>query len=229
MPADQFICVLRHADYQQPRDVPSAWLPYPLTEAGVSQSKQAAVVISDFLGRAGLEADPVLDASHMLRAWQTAKIISDELGLGEIEEFPGLAERSVGAAANLTVDEIEAILATDPRYEVPASGWKSSTYYRLPFQGAESLAEAGRRVADHLLRRYGEMSGPGVKIVVAHGASIRHAAMHMGLLTPETVGSVSMYHASPLFFFEQGGTWQIAEGEWKQRNRGDKSDEFGPA
>ncbi|MDA0979493.1 MAG: histidine phosphatase family protein [Proteobacteria bacterium] len=226
------LAILRHADYEQPADTPSAWLPYALTAEGRTQAEDAGETLADFLSRHGMNSAPAIDSSRMLRAWQTASIIGGRLGVTEIAQFDGLAERSVGAVANLTTGQIEALLAADPRYESPPEGWKSTSDYRLPFQGAESLTEAGRRVADHLLACMEalEIGAPGhMKIVVAHGASLRHAAMHLGLLTPKTVGSVSMYHARPIFLTRDGGRWQILEGEWKPRKHKSQSDEYGVA
>ena len=229
------LAVLRHADYLQPPDVPSAWLPWPLSERGVEQARQAAATIAGFLKARSLECLPTIDSSRMLRAWQTADIIGQQLqaDLGRafaIDEFEALAERSVGAVANLGVAQIEGILAEDPRYEVPPPGWKSMSDYKLPFQGAESLNEAGVRVAAHLEQVWRDSldrGEAGLKIIVGHGASIRHAARQMGLLTADGVGRVSMHHAQPIFLSRDTGDWQIIEGNWKPRAGMDEAgDEF---
>lgn len=171
----------------------------------------------------------------MLRAWQTADIIAARLKqlLGQdfsIAEYSELAERSVGAMANLTVDEIENIMALDPRYAAPPSGWKSNSDYCLPYQGAESLNQAGCRVAGHLESVCESMLKEGIdclKIVVGHGASIRHAALQMGLLTREGVGQVSMYHAVPVYLSRRQDCWVKLAGEWKVRVKDSDGDEIG--
>lgn len=222
------IAILRHADYEQPADVPSAWLPYPLTEDGIQQAQHAALLLRDFAQAHDLTLDPIVDASQMLRAWQTADIIRGELQLQSVEEFEALAERGVGAVANMTTREIETLLAADPRYDAPPTGWKSDTDYQLPFQGSESLLQAGERVARHIMRRESGMSPSQLKIIVGHGASLRHAAMHLGILNREHVGRVSMFHATPVFLvFEDG--WQKVSGAWKPRNNNEVTDEFGAA
>jgi 2,3-bisphosphoglycerate-dependent phosphoglycerate mutase len=65
-------------------------------------------------------------------------------------EFPELAERCLGALANLSVDAILAIVSGDPRFAPPPPNWKRNSDYRLPLLGCESLTEAGARVARHL-------------------------------------------------------------------------------
>ncbi len=222
------IAILRHADYEQPADVPSAWLPHPLTEGGVRQAQDAASLVRDFARANDLTIDPVIDASHMLRAWQTADILRGRLELQSVEEFEALAERSVGAVANLTTGEIEELLFADPRYDTPPAGWKSDTDYQLPFQGSESLFQAGERVAQHIMGRESGMSPSQLKIIVGHGASLRHAAMHLGILNRENVGRVSMFHAKPVFLAREGG-WQKVGGAWKPRNNNEVTDEFGAA
>lgn len=163
----------------------------------------------------------------MLRAWQTADLIRRALALDlDIAEFEALAERGVGAAANLTVTEIETLLAEDPRYDVPPAGWKSRADYRLPLQGAESLTEAGTRVAAHIEQALGDCGDDDLKILVGHGASIRHAMARLGVLSPDEVAARSMYHASPILLQYVATGWRQVGGEWKFRQRPGDSDEF---
>jgi len=228
MGKSSIIAVLRHADYHQPLDVPSATLPYPLTEQGKLQAKSAAKGILDFCNRHNLEIDTVIDTSRMLRAYQTGSLISEvlkhETGLSyELTEYSELAERSVGAVANLTVTQIEKLLEQDPRYASPPPDWKSSSYYSLPFQGAESLINAGARVAAYfqkLADKLGGSKNPHLKIVVGHGAAIRHAAVHLALLNLNEAANFSMHHASALYLYrEDNYRWTIVEGYWKLRNK----------
>jgi 2,3-bisphosphoglycerate-dependent phosphoglycerate mutase len=169
-----------------------------------------------------LEIELVIDSSRQLRAWQTATLIAELLGTSfRVEEFPDLAERSVGAVANLTVAEIEALFVADPRYSVPPAGWKSDSHYRLPFQDAESLLDAGSRVAGHIERRYQQLPAKGMlKVIVGHGASIRHACVRLGVLDFEDVAKVSMHHARPVYICCQSDGWQRVGGEWKKRSSG---------
>ncbi|XOV88424.1 MAG: histidine phosphatase family protein [Pseudomonadota bacterium] len=220
---DKIIAVLRHADYHQPADVPSALLPYALTPAGEAQAAAAAESVRIFCAEHNLRLAPVIDASRLRRAWQTAQIMATCLAplLGyapTVAEYAELAERSVGAAANLTVSEIEAILRDDPRYGAPPPGWKSDAFYRLPLVGAESLMEAGARVAGHLTQALRQCRPGELKIVVGHGASIRHAAVHLGILPLAGVTGVSMFHARPVYLTCRGHQWWHLAGDWKMRD-----------
>lgn len=225
------IALLRHAEYHQPADVPSALLPYPLTREGTAQARHAAFELTQFIEAQSLSCITTIDSSTSLRAWQTATIIAEILNRRlnsefDVIEYPALTERSVGAAANLTIHEIVDILATDPRYDVPPAGWKSDSDYRLPFEGAESLMEAGKRVADHIEWRYEQSAGKTLRIIVGHGGSIRHAAVHLGLLNKTEASLHSMYHATPLFVVCEARSWKLLTGNWKKRRKEDHGDEF---
>jgi len=197
---------IRHGEYAQPRGIPSAHLPHGLTPRGREQARAAALGVWTFARENSLELHPIIDCSSLRRAWETADLMRRELvRLGGpalvLEELPALAERCLGAAANLTVDEIEATLAADPRYEVPPRGWKRDPSYRLPLLGAESLDEAGARVARHVLTRMRSLAGAAcLKLFVGHGGAFRHAAHALGLLGAEAVRRRSMQHAAPLYF-----------------------------
>lgn len=218
--------LVRHGDYHQPLNVPSALLPHPLTPEGIEQAHNAAMSLMRYADSEGLEIETALDSSHQLRAWQTASLIADSLKEMNrdkeygVEEFSALSERSVGAVANLTVTEIESILAADPRYPAPPTSWKSDSHYCLPFQGAESLIEAGARVARHIEFRQSQLHDkPVLKVIVGHGASIRHACVRLGLLDLSGVAKISMHHAAPVYIVGDVDGWRKVAGEWKQRSR----------
>lgn len=218
--------LIRHADYQQRPDTPSAHQPYALTNAGEEQAAHAATVVSALADDEQWTIDAVIDSSHMLRAWQTARIMASQLdGVEQVESFEALAERSVGAVANLTMAEIAALVADDPRYANLPDNWKSDSEFRLPFQGAESLLQAGTRVADHLRKRMQELADTvthdTLKLFIAHGASIRHAALELGVLSRDQVAALSMFHAQPIYLEYIDGSWIHNGGEWKVRRTGD--------
>lgn len=226
---------LRHGEYEQPKDVPSAWLPYPLTAKGLSQAREAARDMLNTVNEHQWRLEPVIDSSQLLRGWQTAATIAeeaDQAGTGglSVDAYDALAERSVGAAANLTVGAIERLVAADPRYDAPPKGWKSDSDYRLPLQGAESLMEAGRRVARHVEKRMAALAETAdentLKLFVGHGAAFRHAAVHLGVLSADDVGQLSMYHCRPVYLETDGhGVWRHLMGPWKQRNPGEEADD----
>jgi broad specificity phosphatase PhoE len=196
---------IRHGEYAQPPGVPSAHLPQGLTPRGQAGARAAARVVRQYAELNGLRIDPVIDSSRLRRAWETAHLLARELEqLGSprasVEEFDELAERGLGAAANLTIAEIEAVLAADPRFEVPPPGWKRDSSYVLPLLGAESLEQAGRRVARHVLARSRALTGAAsLKLFVGHGGAFRHAARELGLLSAEDVRRLTMQHCAPIY------------------------------
>lgn len=170
----------------------------------------------------------------MLRGWQTGIIISEELGreLGitfRVEEHDALAERGLGSAANLTLEQIERVLEADPRADPPPAGWRAHSFYKLPLQGAESLMEAGERAARFIsgsleaLRR--ETDRDTVTVFVGHGGAFRHAAVHLGVLKVEDAPRLSMYHCQPVFLeLLADGTWSHVGGRWKTRSKTEPAD-----
>ncbi len=225
---------LRHGHYHQPKNVPSALLPHPLTDEGMQQCQTGAEKLWSILKTHKLALPPALESSSALRAFQTASILAAQLAQNAglqlpILETDQLTERSMGAMANLSVSEIEAILDKDPRYALPPQGWKSSRNYKLPYPGAESLAEAGKRVAEHIVKptrflgQYPSLQQQ-VRILVGHGASFRHACVELGILSEQEVKKYSMYHAEPLYFKHENNGWKLISGAWKIRQQQDQPD-----
>jgi broad specificity phosphatase PhoE len=224
--------IIRHGEYHQLPDTPSAHQPFPLNRAGEEHAQAAADDIARRCRDFGWRLHPEIDSSCMLRAWQTARIIADALqglwgGGPVLSSHEALAERSVGCAANLSVRQIEQVLRDDPRFPEPPPGWKSDSHYRLPLQGAESLLDAGERVAGHLEARLAALPGDAdrdvLKLFVGHGAAFRHAAFHMGLLSLNQVAGLSMYHGSPVYLEHLAqGVWRHLAGEWKVRGRNEQ-------
>ena len=227
------VALVRHGEYHQPEHVPSALLPHPLTELGIQQSRALGQRLHDESRGLGLMLDPVLDCSTLLRAAQTAALVANVLGALETDlkfrtaEFADLVERSVGAAANLTVDAIAEIVRRDPRHPTLPSDWKSHPRFRLPVAGAESLMMAGARVAAHIELRAHELRVAGghdvLKVIVGHGGSLRHAAVCMGALALDEVPKLSMHHGDYVLLEYMPdprggpGRWQKVGGQWKVR------------
>ena len=219
--------LIRHGDYQQLPDTPSAHQPYPLNSEGETQAREGAQILYDMVTRNGWTLVPSIDSSRLLRAWQTATIFADRLAeLSSfapcIESYDALAERGVGCLANLTITQIEDVLRQDPRVTSPPAGWKADSHYRLPLQGAESLLEAGERVAAHLLQAMTALppdEHDRVKVFVGHGAAFRHAAYHLGVLAFDQLRQLSMFHCQPVMLeYLPDGSWRHAEGDWKVRS-----------
>jgi 2,3-bisphosphoglycerate-dependent phosphoglycerate mutase len=198
-----------------------------LTAKGIVQAERCVSLLQGVLEMFGWALHPVVDSSRLLRGWQTAELICRSLERQgaeamEIEQFDALAERSLGAANNLNLRQIEAVIKADPRSSQLPADWKSNSYFRLPLQGAESLMEAGHRVALHIDARLAELQQQvkrnTVKLFVGHGASFRHAAHRLGVLEFERIAQVSMHHCRPVFLERDfSGDWTHLAGEWKSR------------
>ena len=224
--------LIRHGDYHQLIDTPSAWQPFALNDAGEIHAHTAAQRIGDELIKQDWLLSPECDSSQLLRAWQTADIICQSLNDKTFNEeivhnlnitsFNALAERSVGSAANLTITQINEIIDKDPRFDSLPEDWKSNSHFCLPLQGAESLMDSGKRVADHLLESMIALKKSAIqdtlKLFVGHGAAFRHAAHHLGILTFEQIAQLSMYHGQPVFIeLLDDGSWTHIAGQWKVR------------
>ncbi len=205
---------------------PSALHPYPLNRDGEGHAREAAAIVDGAMVTNDWHLDPEIDCSQLLRAWQTARIIADILAgksdmKPELESFDDLAERSVGCVANLTTEQIRTIVHDDPRYPELPDDWKSNSKFCLPLQGAESLLDAGERVASHIVGRMSALqakAGDTLKLFVGHGAAFRHAAFHLGILEYQQIASLSMYHGRPVFLqYLDDGSWCHIEGDWKVR------------
>ena len=219
--------LIRHGEYLQQADTPSAHQPYALTTQGKATVLEQADSFAGLLEPQGWSVAARVDSSKMLRAWQTAMIFVDRLyqhamPSSLIDSYDALAERGVGSVANLSVQQIEKIIIEDPRYQEPPLNWKSDSHYCLPFQGAESLLQAGVRVAEHLelqmnkIRAESEVDS--VKLFVGHGAAFRHAAYHLGILEFEQLAQLSMHHAQPVLLeYGEHGSWRHISGDWKVR------------
>ena len=231
MSAPRFVAALvRHGDYDQPDRVPSALLPHPLTAKGRAQASELAATLRAEADAHQLGLATTIDCSPLLRAWQTATITAARLlelgGVGfEVAEHEVLCERSLGAAANLTIDQIAAAVANDPRLAPLPPDWKSHPRHRLPFLGAESLLQAGARVAAHLERRAhahaaGLAGSPQdlLQVVISHGGALRHAALALGVLDLDRVPGLSMHHCGHVLVERhEDGHWTQIGGKWKVR------------
>ncbi|MFO7910499.1 histidine phosphatase family protein [Vreelandella aquamarina] len=224
----QRLALVRHGDYAQRAETPSALQPYPLTAKGEAEVRTQARAFGDWLAASGLQLDSDIHCSTLLRAWQTADIFRQELASlftepASVSSFSALCERSVGSVANLSVGEIERIVAQDPRLAPLPEGWKSASHFRLPFEGAESLLAAGERVARHLQGLPSAADGH-VRLIVGHGASIRHACYHLDVISFSDIKRLSMFHGHPVVFERQADGWSRLYGNWKHRQAADPLD-----
>jgi 2,3-bisphosphoglycerate-dependent phosphoglycerate mutase len=224
--------IIRHADYHQLVDAPSALQPFPLTEQGKEQARACAQSILEIIEAQGWSIAESAYSSLQLRAWQTADILIQEIsaessGPLQLHSHEDLAERSVGSAANLTHHQIKDIIEQDPRFPDLPENWKANSHFKLPLQGAESLMEAGERVAKFLQKKtrhlHSVISSDTLVLFIGHGASFRHAAHVLGILEYDDIQRLSMYHASPVYLeVTPDGYWRHVAGEWKVRSKGER-------
>jgi len=220
---------LRHGQYHQRPGAPSAHQPFALTKNGTIQAHGAAFLIAAMAKANGWRLHPTVHCSNLLRGWQTADLIRRDLGgIDEVQGFDALAERGLGSAANLTVEEIEAVLNSDPRFDAPPPNWKSDSHYRLPLQGAESLMDAGQRVARHVRAATAALPTDEdrdvMMLFVGHGAAFRHGAHVLGAMAFDDIAKLSMFHATPVALENLGeAPWRLAAGEWKTRGAQDQN------
>lgn len=217
--------LIRHGDYQQLADAPSAHQPFPLNSTGIEQAAELAPMLIEFCRQHQCQINPQIATSRLLRAWQTASELVSSLGRADcsIKEYEQLAERSVGSAANLSIAQIAEIIHLDPRYDDLPKNWKSESEFCLPFQGAESLIDAGKRLAVFLTSQMQSLQSQSqadqLKVFVGHGAAFRHAAYHLGILEYAQIKQLSMFHCQPIFIeYLTDGLWRHAGGAWKVRN-----------
>lgn len=222
------VALIRHGAYHQKENTPSALQPFPLTEQGELEVRAQAQQFASQLTDKDWQLAPVVHSSPLLRAWQTAQIYIEELRdffseTPEHAQFPELVERSVGSVANLSTDEIERLLDIDPRFKPAPKGWKSNSHYCLPFLGAESLLDAGQRVAEHIESHVKPLKSAQVNLIVGHGAAIRHAACHLNVMQLCDVNRLSMHHAHPVVLSKENSEWRHIAGEWKVREFGSEA------
>jgi 2,3-bisphosphoglycerate-dependent phosphoglycerate mutase len=229
----KFIAALiRHADYQQLPDTPSAHQPFALSKKGQEQSRLAGIALRDVIRENQWNLVNEVDSSQQLRAWQTAQLICEQLADHNtdticITGYDDLAERGLGSANNLSMQQIEAVINEDPRFPSLPSNWKTNSKFCLPLQGAESLMQAGQRVASHLIQQMSRLANSthsdSLKLFIGHGGAFRHAAYLLGVLDYEQIAALSMYHAQPVFLqYHNETSWQHIAGNWKIRNTSDK-------
>ena len=144
----------------------------PLDAEGRAQTERVAAELVDRLGKD--RPAPVILSSDLIRARATAVPIATALGAPLVVDA-ALREVDVGAWEGLTRAEAEA------RYPDQYRLWVAGVDVRRG--GGETLAEAGRRVADRI---GAELNGPAdrvepgdpsarVVLVVGHGMSLQAA------------------------------------------------------
>ena len=127
----------------------------PLTDLGVSQAQRLAAHIKD----TGLSFDRVY-ASPLQRAYRTAEIVADVLGLEKPVKEPDLIEREFGVMTGIPVNKIMEMCSPD----VLSTG---RINYFILAEGAETFPELIER-AKRLLEKL-KTHEEGKILLVAHG------------------------------------------------------------
>ena len=156
----------------------TGWKDPDLTEKGIAEAKQAAVLLNE----QGLKFD-VAFTSDLTRAQHTLQLILDGLGQTGLETLRDqkLNERDYGDLSGLNKDE-----ARKRWGEEQVLIWRRS--YDVPPPGGESLKDTLERVLPY----YEAKIWPAVKagknvIVAAHGNSLRALIMKLEGLSGEEI------------------------------------------
>lgn len=128
----------------------------PLTELGVNQAHALALHIKSL----GLSFEKIY-SSPLSRAYTTAEIVADTLGISKPEKFAGLIERDIGVMAGTPIKDIEKTCAPDIiKTEI-------ITYF-LTAEGAETFPETFSR-AQKTLEEITTKHSDGNILIVCHG------------------------------------------------------------
>jgi len=217
--------LIRHGHFDRPDATASAHRVTPLSDRGREQARAAVETILMLCRDETLELDTTIEVSQLLRAWETGTILAEALGerTGEtfaIEERDEIIERGIGSCTNLRFDEIEAVLAQDPRLEPLPTGWRRMPEFRLPVQGAESLMQAGARTAKRIEASVDAIPDDDprdlLRLFVAHSGCLRHAAVHLGAVDVDDVSGLSMDFCQTILIEKTVGGWKQTAGRWKR-------------
>jgi 2,3-bisphosphoglycerate-dependent phosphoglycerate mutase len=149
-------------------------LDVPLNETGRWQAQRLARAL------AAREPIDVVYSSDLLRAWETARAVSETTGAPVITD-EGLRERGFGVFQGKTFAEIEASLPEE------ALRWRKRDPFWAP-EGGESLTAMRRRVVETLHTLASRHTGEQI-VLVAHGGVLDllyRAATGQELQAPRT-------------------------------------------
>jgi len=157
-------------------------LDIPLNDTGRWQAQRLARAL------AAREPIDVVYTSDLLRAWETARAVSESTGAPLVTD-EGLRERGFGVFQGKTFTEIEAILPEE------SLRWRKRDPFWAP-EGGESLTVMRRRVVETLHTLASRHAGEQI-VLVAHGGVLDllyRAATGQDLQAPRTwqVGNASI-------------------------------------
>lgn len=221
---------VRHGDFDRPENTASAHSPRCLSPLGRRQAEAAAAPIAALCREHGLTIDERIEASQLLRAWETANLLATGLApltdrTHHVIEREELLERGLGSAANLTFDQISGLLARDPRLDPLPEGWRRMPEFRLPLPGAESLMQAGARAAARIVESIDSIPDDDptdvARLFVAHSGCLRHAAVVLGAIDVRQVAGLSMdFLGCVLLEKTASGDWIHLAGSFSKEGSG---------
>lgn len=218
--------LVRHGHFERPDETASAHSLLPLSETGHAQAAAAAAEIAARCAEQGLQIDKRIEASQLLRAWQTAGVLAERLTEHtgtehHVIQRDEMIERGLGSAANLTFPRIRELVEADPRLGPLPEDWRRTPEFRLPLPGAESLMDAGKRTAARIAQSIDSIPADDprdlARLFVAHSGCLRHAAVVLGAIDVRQVSGLSMDFVQAVMV-ERGaeGSWRIVGGEFRK-------------
>ena len=169
----------------------TGWKDPALTEQGIAEAKRGAAR----LRAEGLTFD-ICFTSALSRAQETAKIILDDLGQGDVPTIrdKALNERDYGDLNGLNKDD-----ARKKWGEEQVHIWRRS--YDVPPPGGESLKDTAARVLPYFIHEIlpAVLGGQSV-LVAAHGNSLRALIMAIDGLSPDEIIARELATGVPILY-----------------------------
>jgi len=141
----------------------------PLSDLGRAQARSAATAITAAAKRA---ASPVagIVTSTLVRAVETATIISDSLDVGPVHLEADLVERDAGEWSGLTRLEI------DEHFP----GYLQNGHRPPGYEPDDTMLARTLRAVDRIVDRFSPISAPATVVVITHGGVIYTLESHLG-------------------------------------------------
>jgi 2,3-bisphosphoglycerate-dependent phosphoglycerate mutase len=199
---ERLLVLVRHGQSEwNLKNMFTGWRDVDLSPVGVEEARNAGRKLKE----RGFRFDDAF-TSALVRAQNTLKLMLEELGQGELEEFRDLAlnERDYGDLSGLNKDDARAKWG-----EEQVHIWRRS--YDVSPPGGESLRDTGARVWPYYLTRILPEVMRGKRVLVsAHGNSLRALVMVLDKLTPNEVTKLELATGVPLVY-RLGADTTVAE------------------
>jgi probable phosphoglycerate mutase len=141
----------------------------PLSDHGRAQARLAAAAITAATSRVASPVTAIV-TSTLVRALETATIISDQIGVHPIHLEPDLVERDAGEWSGLTRGEIDE--------QFP--GYLDNGTRPQGYEPDEAMLERTLRAVDQIVERFTPVTEPATVVVVTHGGVIYTLEGHLG-------------------------------------------------